>query len=263
MTDTEPKVALINDELLRKIKIDRLEDNKGGFQRRLDERKVVGVIKSVQEGKCVPPIMLAEIDGELFCDDGQHRLEARRRKAFTLYAQINKSTKKEAAANFVTMNGTASRVSRRHRLMVDPAEYATHIRSLGRDFDADVSQVEPLINGITNYRPRRDLPIKPEEWKLARTILKLWSKDKRWKRGLRGGKDFYASPATLVMLGTMCKEKPNDAPNVVTALQQIDYGARSPMGKHYGSNHKAQAVMKNYALRFIFKNARTVPQKVA
>lgn len=251
----EATVVQITDDLLRRIDVNRYADGKGGFQRKLDAKKVSGVLEIVGAGSTVPPILIAQVDdGALLCIDGQHRLEARRKMDFPLFAQISEMTKREAAREFIIHNSRAAKVTRKHRMTVDPGAYATSVRGLANKFNADVTQVESVLKGVTSGRARY-MKARKSEFDLADEVLEHWTKDKRWTdvtpRG--GNRNTYATPAVLTMVGALSKDRPEKVAQVAKLLRDLDFSGSGTFGRKCGCGNSDQSEMKKYALTFMFR----------
>jgi hypothetical protein len=260
MTNTMPKTVEVTDEWLRRIKVWRLGNGGGrgreGFQRKLSENKVSEIIDAVKKGRrTIPPIMVAKVGDEYICYDGQHRLEARQKLVFPLFAQVDSFTRDEAARNFVTINAKGAKVGLRHRLSVDPDKFASNVRRIAKNYRADVTQVYNLLMGISGNRIRRGGEISNEELRLASKILQHWTKDKRWSGQLARGKgNLYNKPGTLKLIGSICKERPSDIARTINGLRLVDFKRTSPYGRKFGSGNSDQMAMRDYVMRFMFRN---------
>ena len=237
------KIVLLSDSMLSKIRTPE-------FQRALDTRRTPEIVRSITHGMFIPPVTLAEIDGDLFILDGQHRLEARKRVPFPLYAVIVPMNYKEATRNFVVSNTTQARVSLQHRLKVDTTEAVAEIRKIAVEIGCTSHQVYSVLAGLANTYSdilKHGL-VHQKDMELAKKLLSVWSTDSRWGTGR---KTVYDSPGILRTLGRFAG-KAKDPIKMARKLQELDFSKVGTIGKHCGSSWTAQNTMREFIIEKLF-----------
>jgi ParB-like nuclease domain len=249
----EIKTVEMTPELSAVLEIRRLEDGNGGFQRKLRDERIRQMVTALTSGKLAcPPIIVAKLpDGKDIVVDGQHRLEAWRKKAFPLRAMIFKADSLEdAAASFCAMNATARKVSLAHRIQVDPSRQACIIRNLARRYRISPSLPYHLViglEGMTSFYANGS-GVTKESLKKARTILQIWSKGKLWKKA----QSIYSTPGVLKQVGWFSRGDVNVV-EIVRCLQAMDFRTHSPLAGAYGTSFYNQRQMTRIIEKFLVK----------
>lgn len=240
------KFVNVDRELSGKLVIMQRKD--GGFQRQLTDGRLRSISENLGNGLISPAIMVADVDGQLIVIDGQHRLEAWRRKSFPLTAHIVKMSYNDAISNFINHNTKSKRVSRLHILNVDPRTFAKKVRLLAAKYNATLTQVYHICYGL-NSGHAAEQNADGINWDKVETILSIWSDDKRWKTR----RTTYVKPGIMQMLGSLCKTSGNPG-KLVSRLKNMKFGAQSFMNRHYGASRSDVRFMSEYALKWLHKN---------
>ena len=208
------------------------------FQRKINPSRIASIIKYVHKGGFIPPILLGEKGQDLLLIDGQHRLEAWKRKKYNLYANLQPGiTFKEASQEFVDISSYSVRISLKHRLKHDQSPMARMIRNYAEYFKCEITQVYAIFSGL-NFNMKSTVKVKK--------ILRYWRNDKRW--GIKNS--IYSKPGTLKMIGSLTRTTAN-LDLLMERLSKIDYSKKSPLSLRYGSSGTTQRMMKEYCLKYI------------
>lgn len=236
------KIMPVTDELAHEIKTPE-------FQREYSPLRTPKILKNVAKGSFIPPICVADIGGSLYVLDGQHRLEARRKVAFPLYAIIVPMTEKQATLDFIVMNTTSVRVSMKHRLKVDPTEQAVRIRTIAKDLNATPAQVYVFLQAWKQDSGNIVGYIKPEDFKAAEQILGFWAQDPRWNAQR---KTIYDTQSMIKCLGyfTSRAGKPLEIAKKLHA--KLDMRMGGTLAGKSGSTTSAQKLMRQYIKEVVF-----------
>lgn len=175
-------------EVMRTIKVLRAKE--GGYQRNLNQRRVDEIYQDLVKRNGVsnyPEITVANVDGELQCIDGQHRLEAHLRAKAPIHAHVFTCTRQEAVEIFVRDNYKSRPLKRQEVVAASLNPLAITIRKLAKDFHASQIQVTNMVagllgkagSGIPLEDPKFDLD--ERQMRAAVIVLDTWSKDARWR----------------------------------------------------------------------------------
>lgn len=235
------KVQLITSSLLSQIK-------KPSYQRPINPDRIPEIKTAVAGGVWVPPVTLAETDGELYIMDGQHRLEARRQMDFELLAVIVPMSRDVAIKNFLITNTSSRKVSLKHRLSVDPSEPARKVRDLAKEFEASPQQVYAVLSGLfgingSDYNSVISRDSKGTAFNLEKTreFLAYWTKDTRWNGG---GKTIYDKPMVLRLVSNLASREKDWMGAVRKMRNGLDFTMESTLGRKR-SGHGSGIVTRN------------------
>lgn len=250
MKELDSKVVEVNDEIIKKTVILRLNEVREGFQRKLDTGRVSAICEALRDDPrlAIPPILLADTGKGYVLVDGQHRFEARKRMVFLLHAQIVKMDEQEAAKTFIVTNSTSRKVSLQHRLRVDPSEFGTKLRGISMRFGVKPNYIWHMIRAINSrYKDRPDLKlIGMDEWEFVELVLREWTNDKRWKED----KGVYATPGILRVVTYLSKHK--DKPKeFIGILKKMNFNDAGTLAQKYGMSSWKYTEMKNYVTNWL------------
>lgn len=255
--DHKSRIVEVTNDIIDKVRILRLRDvgiENGGFQRALQHSRVVRMVDSLRRNPrmIVPPILLADTGDEFILVDGQHRFEARKRHKYHLYAQVSKMTLNEAVSNFCSVNGTSVRVGIKHRLAIDPGEFAKNCRAMAKKYSLPSNYVYHMLGGLTGnggYTTDVDA-ISPYHWEVIDVILKEWSDDSRWKSDAQ----VYAKPGLLKAIARMAKDVKGDKLiKALRLLKKMNYSKVGGMYDRCGMNYERQRDLRNYINAYLLK----------
>lgn len=251
------KIVEVDSVIINKVRILRLREvgiDKGGFQRKLDSGRVHDLIEGLKANPnmIIPPILLADTGNELILVDGQHRFEARKRYEYHLFAQVSKMTLDDAIKNFCAVNGTAVRVGIKHRLAIDPGEFATKCRALAKKHSLPANYIYHMIGGLSStnsFKPNVDT-VSSYQWELIETILKEWMTDGRW----RSEAQVYGKPGTLKAITRIARDiKGERLLQALKAMKKMNFTKIGPLYDKCGMGYDRQRDMRHYIQGFLLK----------
>jgi hypothetical protein len=166
----------------------------GGFQRQLSLKQVneVTAFMLYSPTPVIPPILLAKIKGDRslkrWCIDGQHRLKGALQAGMGIPAVIiTVDSLEQARYLFLIYNSKASKVSKKFIGMVSNNEVATLTRALSDEYEAYYEHIKRLGIGLLGGKTTKywdevahDASVPAPYVKQMRTILDLWTSDRRW-----------------------------------------------------------------------------------
>lgn len=234
----------VTEELARRVTVYRAKD--GGFQRRLDQKRLPDMVQALTGGTHCPPISIAEVGEKFYLVDGQHRLAAWQVKHFPLSATITKmSTEEEASEAFISLNREQKKVSLTHILNVSKSDYAEKVRRMAADCKVNLTHIHNLMCGLLNVRDPMKTEVTDVHWALASKIMTSWMKNRRWSH--EGG--VYSTPGVLRLAGFFVS-KTKAVDSVLKDLQSLDYTSNGPLGRvtgtSWGHQQKMKAVFHKY-----------------
>lgn len=240
----------LDDKIAELIEIRRYGEVEGGFQRKLNTEVLSKIIKSARKEECIPPILLAKIDGRYRLLDGQHRFEAWKQEKFELWAQITPMRPPKAVETFCTVNGTARKLQLGHQLAVDPSGYAKKLREVAASFEYEIEPriIHATLQEFTGQNKGRTLVIEDKTWEFIRDMFKVWKNDKRW--GTKGS--IYSSYGTFIMLSHVMKHSKNPV-ETLEKLKKLDYSKEGSLGIRYGGSTSAARKMAKFAMTSLMR----------
>ena len=142
-------LTVLSLDIAKTIKTYRATD--GGYQRPLNLRRVDAIRDDLSKRKGpsnYPPITVANVDGELQCVDGQHRLHGHIAAGVPVPANILSLSQNEAIDLFVRDNGTSRALRRADLVAGSRHPLAISIRQLCKTFGLSQTQVSAAVIGI-------------------------------------------------------------------------------------------------------------------
>jgi len=166
----------------------------GGFQRQLSAKQVdeVTAFMLYSPTPVIPPILLAKINGDRslrrWCIDGQHRLKGAIQASIGIPAVvITVESLEQARYLFLIYNSKASKVSKKFIGMVSNNEVASLTRELSNEYETYYEHIKRLGVGLLGGKTTKywdevahDAAIPAPFIKQMRTVLGLWTSDRRW-----------------------------------------------------------------------------------
>lgn len=256
MTKTRGQLLAVTKELSDVIVVPRESEFKDGYQRDVREEKVRKIVAYAEAGKPLFPIILVKSNnGGYKCLDGQHRLEAFRRRAYPLDAyliDLGKFAKDEGGV-FCEINTTQTRVGLKHRLKVDTSPEFTKIRALASEYNASPHQVHSICAGVS---ARWTISMTKAKWEVVEEMLKQWTTDPRWENmgagrtttKAEGG--FFAASGTLMAVAAVAFPDRNPK-KAISILKGMNYYRSGHFSEIYGSGSETQQRMRARMAKFL------------
>ena len=168
--------------------------SEGGFQRQLSMKQVNEVTAFMLHSPTpmIPPVLLARLKSnrslKRWCIDGQHRLKGAIQAEMGIPAvTITVDSLEQARYLFLIYNSKATKVSKNFIGMVSNNEVAVMTRELASEYETFYEHIKRLGIGLfggktTKYwdEVAHDAAIPAPFVKKMRTILNLWTSDRRW-----------------------------------------------------------------------------------
>lgn len=239
---------LMGPSAAQQIKILRIDS--GFYQRRLDMKKVNDIKEDLlRKGYSdYPEITVANVNGELQCVDGQHRLIAHILAGMPVPVHIMSMTQEQAIVLFCRDNGKAKPLMRRDLIASSLCPAAKTIRSLSADFKVSYQQVTQIFVGLKGGNTIGDLHdsatgFTDPEIKAASVILETWTNDKRFtsvdapsalpKMQRETEKAGFSAGITLWCLGKIVRE---NIANLSKAKRDLAIIREADWSKHSGNS---------------------------
>lgn len=237
----------VTKELANKVEVMRAADTRGGFQRKLDSKRLPEMTRVLGGGAHCPPIAVAVVGGKWILIDGQHRLEAWKMKAFPLKATVtHMSTVDDAAKAFINLNREQKKVPLQHILSVSNDDYPVRVRRMTEDCKVTLAHIHNLMCGITGRKDPLKADVTEAHWALAAKVMSVWMKNRRWGNPT----SVYSNVGVLRMAGHFAgKTKTPDT--VLRDMQSMDYSTGGPLGRVEGSSWSAQAKMQAVFFKYL------------
>lgn len=247
-------VRVVTPELAEKVEVLRLKDDeKNGFQRRLQMERVKRMSHELANGSVCPPILLGNLRDKLYLLDGQHRFEAwKLNPQFLLEAKVVKlDDMRQAKKYFIELNAHQVRVGLKHRLAVDPSEFAYRLRNIAKEYGLDPTSVNALVHGVMGaWHTSSDLysRVTEEDWKKATNILNVWRNDKRWGKAT----NIYSKGATLRVVAHIAAQS-KDFTSALNEIKTMDFSQGGRLSNVCGASASAQKLMRQLIFDHIAK----------
>ena len=225
----------------------------GGFQRQLSNKQVneVAAFMLYSPTPVVPPILLARLKGERglkrWCIDGQHRLKGALQAGLSIPAvTITVKSLEQARYLFLIYNSKATKVSKKFIGLVSNNEVAKLTRDLASEYSTFYEHIKRLGIGLLGGKTTKywdevahDAVIPETFVTQMRTILTMWTTDKRWtpgkfpdekkgevtrcisKRVVASCKSAYCVPGMLQVVGAVVRDLGATTPRQVRTIVRV------------------------------------------
>lgn len=234
------------------------EDSRKGYQRKLNSKKVTGIVEwSQKQDAYVPAIGVAVMpDGRLFIMDGQHRLEAWRIKPYDLGIEFRPLNKMVGVVdNFIKINTaqTKTALALTSAVSLDPT--FVKMRDLAIELKCDHTVVLYFIRGfmknnhITPGSTEYDVP--NDCFSTAKIVLSaIINKQKKIDKD--GG---FLGRSFIEAVGIVVRDGQNkDTATVAKAIAEINLKKGSPIRNMYGSSRTCVARMRDHVIKKLHKS---------
>lgn len=214
----------------------------GGFQRKLDQKRIPEMARVLGGGAFCPPITVAIVGGKKWVIDGQHRLAAWHAKQFPLKAHVQRMEADEAMQAFILLNREQKKIGLGHILNVSTDEYAVRVRRLAADCKVTNGHIHNLMMGVTDKKDPLKAEVLDEHWNLAAKVMTTWMRNRRW--GNEGS--VFSQLGVLKLAGYYAgrAKTPGAVDAVLRDLQSLDYSLNGKIGRVMGTSWAQQAKMK-------------------
>lgn len=243
--EREMQLVDVTPELAARVIVARAAE--GGFQRKLDRKRLPEMVEVLGGGAHCPPISIAVVNGKYLLIDGQHRLEAWRVKAFPLKATVARmASLDEAATAFINLNREQKKVTLQHILTVSGGDYAVRVRRMAAECKVSLAHVHNLMAGITDRKDPLKADVTEAHWGLAAKVMAAWMRNRRWGNEA----SVYSNVGVLRLVGHFCG-KAKAVESTIKDLQSLDYSKAGPLGRVEGSSWGAQQKMKAVFFKYL------------
>lgn len=249
-----------------------------GFQRKRSQSKVDQVVKYLSAGITFAPVMLADIGGELYYVDGQHRGAGHIKAGAPLQAFVVQMTMDEACRHFMVHNSKATRVPTSHILDVSRNPCALKVKSLATKYSVQNKVAYAIVTGLTSGASTHGPNLVDDDARIvsdvivrAEAILRLWSESPLWDPGAKKSspKYWFSHQGVLNAVAILARQKASAAKSsgdsysvddMVADLAIIRNETQWDSDSHARSEHsgKSQGHIRNMVERYknVLINAR-------